>query len=178
MATDEGIAFSRMEVPGIIVDSSGNKWTLPADSLEPGVELVSYKSPFAIPHPDPLMDYQFENEKDVNDMISQQFVPVTQREQGADGFKPIGEYGVANDGLYRVQGMVAMKIPKALMKMRRAGEKALADAPVRGVQKAQLRSLAGEERGDRREKEQMSEVRGEITHTKVGRRTSGTPRQE
>lgn len=128
---EEAVIVKSIAVPGIVMDDQGNKWTIPADSLDDDIRL--YKSDLRIPKPDPRFYYQFEHKDNINAMTHEQFVPVTLKEQGLDRFHVAGDYGVAQDGYFRVGDLVCIKTPKELEQRRRRAEKKMVDESVKQV---------------------------------------------
>ena len=103
-ALDDGVVASEFQTAGIIRDAQGNEWTIPEGSLDEDFTL--YSSPFDIPNKDSRFYYQFEEDSNVPQMMSEQFVPVTRKELGMKEFTPVGaagEYGTGIDGFYRVR---------------------------------------------------------------------------
>lgn len=121
----EAIAVQKLQVPGILIDASGESWTIPAESMDDDPRL--YKSAFRIPNPDPDLYYQFEDEKDVGPMVLEGFRPVTLKEQGLSNEHVATEYGTVHDGLFRVHKQICLKIPKVLEQRRRRAEKKMVD---------------------------------------------------
>lgn len=124
-APPEAITVKTIETPGVIMDASGQTWTIPADSLNDDPRL--YKSPFRIPSPEKDFYYQFEREDQLNRMILEGFKPVTLKEQGLNPLFASTEYGAVNDGLFRVDDLVCMKTPKVLEQRRRAAAQKMVD---------------------------------------------------
>lgn len=120
-ATDPNeVSAASISVPGVLMDKSGNTWTIPENNES---QESLYKSPFDIPKEKDFY-YQFEREEDVAGMITQGFLPVTRKELNMDGYSPSNEYGVGPDSVYKVNNMVCLKIPEVLNNRRvRALEK-------------------------------------------------------
>lgn len=128
---EEAVIVKSIAVPGIVMDDQGNKWTIPADSLDDDIRL--YKSDLRVPNPDPRFYYQFEHKDNIGSMGHEQFVPVTLKEQGLDKYHVASDYGVAQDGYFRVGDLVCIKTPKELEQRRRRAEKKMVDESVKEV---------------------------------------------
>jgi len=129
----DGINVKSIESAGVLVDSEGHTWTIPEkdDTID-----VRYKSIFAIPRPDPLMQYQFIRrdgpDEELSEMMGEQWVPVTRAEIGVAQFKTEAgvEYGSPLDKYHIIGKMICVKKPKTLVERQRASQKRVCDAAV------------------------------------------------
>lgn len=128
-ADDTGaISASSIQVPGIIRDSEGHEWTIPEEDPTSD-EFKLYKSPFDIKK-DPQFHYQFEHRDKVSLMMAEGFAPCTRKELGIPDFNVGNEYGTSPDGVYRVEDLVCIKIPKIIADRKYAAQDRMCKAAV------------------------------------------------
>jgi hypothetical protein len=136
---DGGVPAGVVEAPGIIRDAfSGKTWTLPTGAMA-DLGLATYKSPRDIKK-DPNFHYEFcrvgGNYPELDEKLSQDFVPVTREELGmAPYVNPTGQPSPL-DSYYIIDGQdICVKIPRQLADLRYAANKSVCDAALDGVRR-------------------------------------------
>lgn len=136
------IETDEVELAGMIIDSRGNKWAIPADDAD---DMEVYVNPL-LPPPDkiePGMHYQTCHINELPTKMSQGFVPVTREECGIPEHVFAADYGRPEASVHRVGDTVLIKIPQILADRMRAPYQALAKEAIQSLEptEEQLRKL-------------------------------------
>lgn len=135
---DPGVPADIVEAPGIIRDAFSDKtWTLPTGAMA-DLGLATYKSPRDI-RKDPNFHYEFcrytGNYPELDEKLSQDFVPVTREELGMPAYvNPTGQPSPL-DTYYKIEDQICVKIPRQLADIRYAANKSVCDAALDGVRR-------------------------------------------
>lgn len=136
---DPGVQADVVEAPGIVRDKfSGKVWTLPTGAMA-DLGLATYRSPRDIKK-DPNFHYEFcrvgGNYPELDEKLSQDFVPVTREELGMAAYvNPSGQPSPL-DSYYIIDGQdICVKIPRQLADLRYAANKYLCDNAVDQVKR-------------------------------------------
>lgn len=130
---EEGAAeVESIEAAGVVIDSEGHKWVIPAENVDDYDDLNS-TNPFGKLTFDDRFDYHTEHQDRVAQKMTEGFVPCTRKEMGMppafeiDGARP-------TTPLVHVMDTVMLKIPKELAARRRRAKVRIAQEQVAGTE--------------------------------------------